>query len=49
MEELLDLLCDLHVVVKVVAANVSRGNNSISGQLPDMELVYSQHTVDLLE
>lgn len=47
VEELFYFLGDLHVVVQVVASDVSRGDDPIPGQLPHMELVHRQHTIDL--
>ena len=39
VEEHFDLLCNAHVVAEVVAADMSRGNDTVTCQLPDMELV----------
>lgn len=49
VEELFDLLGDLHVLGKISTAYVSRSDYTIAGQLPDVKLVNSQYTVNILE
>lgn len=49
VEEFFHFLCYLHVVDEVSAANVSWRDNSVTCQLPHMEFVYSEDTVNLDE
>jgi len=48
VEELLHLLCNLHVLCGVETADMRRRNDSVAGQLPDVELVDGQDPVHLL-
>lgn len=47
VEERLDLLGDLHVVMDVPASDVSRGDYTVAGQLPNMKFMDGQHAIDL--
>lgn len=49
VEELLNLLRDLHVLGQISATNMRRGNDSIARQLPHVELVHCQHSVHFLK
>ena len=48
MEELFHLLGDMHVLGEVETADVGRGDDAVSRQLPDVELVHRQDTVNLI-
>lgn len=47
VEERLHLLGNAHVVTQVEAADVRRRDDTVAGQLPDMELVNGQHPFHL--
>lgn len=47
VEELLDALGDAAVVGQVAETDVCRRNDPAAGQLPDVELVHSEHAVNL--
>ena len=49
MEELFHLLGDLHVLGEVETADVGRGDDAVSRQLPDVELVHRQDTLNLIK
>lgn len=49
MEKFLHLLRDLHVVGQIAATYMSRGNNTIAGQLPHVKLVNGQYSVDVFQ
>ena len=49
MKEVFGLLRDAHVVAEILTADVSRRDDPVTGQLPDVELVHRQHAFHLEE
>ena len=47
VEEALDILCNAHVITQIQAADVSRRDDAVAGQLPYVELVNGQHSLHL--
>ena len=47
VEEFLDAICQVSVFREVLAADVSRGNDSIAGQLPNVQLVDLENSFNL--
>ena len=49
VEELFDLLGNLHVLGQIAAAYVRWGDDSVAGQLPHVELVDGQNAVNVFQ
>ena len=47
VKERFDILRNAHVVNQVLAPNVCRGDDTIPGQLPNMEFVDGEHALYL--
>ena len=47
VEDAFDLFGNAHIVVQPTTAYVSRGDDAIPSQLPDMKFMYLSHSVNL--